>query len=402
MSTFQGLPSDPNDPNYNPNLPFGSHSSNVQITGQEYAQIVGQTSRGLPGGGTAGNRDMRHMMRQMGITKPGGGGNAVYGGTATQFFMAQKLREKADQEAARQALLNAYAIDPNTGAIQGPSALPPPEIAAEIQARQDRQMLLLQQRKLADATDMERGALGLMQSFRPGGGAALEANMFGRVAGSMRAETAAFQPLDLLYELRSEETEKARRAAAKASKQSGFAQIIGAAATVVGTIYGGPAGGAAAGAAVGAITKEGQLDPTTAGIDPSATGGGVTSPAAKPVTADTGGVAPTAPSETIAPGESVGPKAAGPQPKAGGKEGAPDAAAPVLGAGLDAPGANGDFSGAAFASAAARTYDNPLQRALMHIAMNEAIADMYDEDPFYGSFDAAVEQLIAPATAGVE
>jgi hypothetical protein len=285
--------------------------------------------------------------------------------------MQEQLNSKLRAE-DRQRRLDSYTFDPRTGAMQGPNTLPGADIAADVQARQDQVMREMQIRKLQDATRMEMGALGLLQSYRPGGGAALEANVYGRAAGSLRAETAAMLPLDLMYNARKADADAARRAANRASKRSMFGSIIGGIATIGGAIIGGPAGAAVgAGIASGLGGGLGQTTATgglAAGLEPETGPAGATGPA----------------------GPAGAPGPAGPADGPGAGVGAPG----TLGVGLDAPGATGDFTPASFAAAAARSYDDPAMGAVMSMAMNEAIADMYDSDPFWPAMGAAVNNLL--------
>jgi hypothetical protein len=296
-------------------------------------------------------------------------------------------QQRADED--RQRRLDQFQLDPNTGLVMGDQALPDADIAPEIQARQDRLMVELQQRKLKDATRMQMGALGLMQSYRPGGGAALEANVYGQAAQSMRVEAGAFMPTDLLYEVRQDAAEQARRQADRASKRGFFASLVQGAATVVGGIYGGPAGAAAGAAVGGALTGGAQLapEPGQAGA-----GGGPMTPAS-----------PTTMPATVQP-EGAGSGAAGagaaPAGPAAPSGPADASAAPVvggLGLGTDAPGAAGDFSPASFAAAAARSYSDPLMAGIIQTAVSEYIADMYDSDPFWPTIDAQINQLMQGA-----
>ena len=281
-----------------------------------------------------------------------------------------KYIDVAGQEAQQRARdLASFTFDPNTGLGTSETALPSADIAPEVQARQDRLMRRLQQQKLADATDTTRGALGLMQSFRPGGGAALEAGIYGQVAASQRAEAAGFQPLDMMYNKRQSEADRAQARADKASKRSFLADVISGVGTVVGGIYGGAAG-AAVGSQAGELVGGVQLAPD----EPGAQSGAAAAP----------------PQMTAGP-VSVDPAGA---PAATGTPARPDAPQGQLGIGADAPGASGDFSAASFAAASSRSYQDPMQGSVMQMAMNDAIADIYESDPFYPAFSSAVNNLL--------
>jgi hypothetical protein len=327
-----------------------------------------QAQQSQPGyGGPTTEAEIRATMQD--LTKAAMNPGGFQGGLdAIRAGLYKQLRSKEAEE-DRQRRLASYTFDPRTGSMQGPNTLPGADIAADVQARQDQAMREMQIRKLQDATRMEMGALGLLQSYRPGGGAALEANVYGRAAGSLRAETAAMLPLDLMYNARKEDADAARRAANRASRRGMFGNIIGGIATVAGAIIGGP-GGAAAGAAIGKGLTGGYGQTTAtggfaAGLEPETGPAGASGPAGAP-----------------------GP--AGPADGPGAGVGAPG----TLGVGLDAPGATGDFTPASFASAAARSYDDPAMGAVMSMAMNEAIADMYDSDPFFPAMTAAVNNLL--------
>ena len=313
--------------------------------------------------------------------------------------------EAIAREQGRRDRINQFQFDPNTGLSVGEMAMPDADIAPEVQARQDRIMRRLQQQKLSDATDMQRGALGLLQSFRPGGGAALEAGIYNQVAGGLRAESTAFEPLDLMYRAREAQAEADRRAARKASKRSTFGAIVGAVATIGGALVGGPVG-ATVGAGVSGSLNSG-LAGEGLGTGPTGYGGA----GHQGGTISTGGMAATldpqtgapAPQPTVADTAGPGRGGAGPVPGPGARGGAPagpaapqpSPAAPApLGVGADAPGAAGDFGHAAFSAASARSYQDPLQARVMQMALNESIADMYDSDPFFGSFGQAVNELL--------
>ena len=121
--------------------------------------------------------------------------------------------------------LSLFSIDPSTGLLSGPLAQPPAELAPELQAQSDRAMLRLRQQRMQEATDMQRGALGLMQSYRPGGGAALEAGVYDRTAASLRAEAAAYTPPDLLFPYREAKASEAR---SDAKKQANLELLVNA------------------------------------------------------------------------------------------------------------------------------------------------------------------------------
>ena len=94
-----------------------------------------------------------------------------------------------------------HQVNAETGELEGDYPLPPHEVARGYQAMHDRAVWNYRRRlmdqgrsQIADGTNFSKGALGLLQSYRSGGGAALEAGVYNQVASGKRAEgSASFQ-----------------------------------------------------------------------------------------------------------------------------------------------------------------------------------------------------------------
>lgn len=149
-------------------------------------------------------------------------------------------------------------IDPVTGRYVGPSALPSADNALDFQAQHDRAIWDRQQRYmdqaqglLTDATRFQQGALGLLQSYRPGGSAALEAGIYDRVAGGIQAQAGgAFQraqmtqPLDLMGRYREQREDEAIRRWERAQERSWIASLVSSGVQLVSAFAGAGSGAA--------------------------------------------------------------------------------------------------------------------------------------------------------------
>lgn len=343
-------------------------------------------------------------------------------------------------------------IDPNTGLLVGPSPLPPADMARVYQALHDRGVWLYRQRLMQmgigrlqqgnqSAQRYMQGALGLLQSYRAGGSAALEAGIYNQLgsfaqnAGANEAnayfqQAAQTQPLDLLGDLRRKEIADAQGRADRAADRN---FIIGIGGLVVGLAsrssapsynpggdttgaqsssleYGGGGGGAGGSTRVmdngesptsGNLAMSSTLESgqTTGGVYGSTIGG--PQPASTGPTAagsqkslqmqQTSGVAPAQPAPEAQPTQQApmqpqqqpqpsGPSSSSPAPAA--MPAAPGA--PAQGMPAAAPGSTGDFSPTAFAAAASMSpslASNPLGLAYI----NNYVADLYEKDPFFQS-----------------
>jgi len=251
-----------------------------------------------------------------------------------------------------------YGIDPRTGLQYGPSAMPSAELAPELQAQADRANLLLRQQRMRDATRMQMGALGLMQSYRPGGGAALEAGVYDRAAASIRQEAAAFTPPDLMFPYREAKASEAR---SDAKKQANRELLTNAA------IGGYSAASDFMSGALGA-----QVEPESGA----------------------GGAAPPQRQHQVLPAQPVAQQQQ--QQQQQGQQGSMQ----PLPAQAQGPqptytaGSDGNFAVGAFATAAAQGYMNAAQQIGMSTVMNTMLSQMISADPFYPAFGQAVNNLL--------
>lgn len=145
--------------------------------------------------------------------------------------------------------------DPNTG-LPLSQELPSPENALNVQAEHDRAIWSIQQRymdqamaKLRGGTMYQQGALGLLNSYRPGGSAALEAGIYNQVAGGLRSEAGGLfqragmtQPLDLMGKYRERREDEAIRRLEKQQKREFYASLISSGAQVIAAFAGGMRG----------------------------------------------------------------------------------------------------------------------------------------------------------------
>lgn len=338
---------------------------------------------------------------------------------------------------------NENQINPNTGMFEpGQGGLVPWNVALQMQAQSDQGIWRNKQAMMRSGMNYAKGALGLLQSFRPGGGATLEAGIYNQL-GMMEFQRAAQTDyLDLLGDYRRQREDKARRDAKKAADRAMYTQIAtavigagamiatgGAAAPAVIPAMAGALGAAAAGqggAAGQSTVSPGAAQamqgmgagpvPNVANIQQPAGGGGgmsgpgpsgpVPSGAAAPNQFDVGlanrlgqpygsqasggqrgqlqNVSMGAGLQDIGGGPAVAGKSAGGGVSAKGQQ---QGGAAVLGGG-PLVGADGDFSPVAYAANGARSYsDLPMQALTASSA-----ADMMDNDPFFSTMTYAVNQ----------
>jgi hypothetical protein len=121
---------------------------------------------------------------------------------------------------------NENQIDPNTGMFRpGEGGLVPHNVALQMQAQSDQGIWRYKQAMMRSGMNYAKGALGLLQSFRPGGGATLEAGIYNQL-GMMEFQRAAQTDyLDLLGDYRRKREDDARRAAKKAADRAMYTQI---------------------------------------------------------------------------------------------------------------------------------------------------------------------------------
>lgn len=334
-----------------------------------------------------------------------------------------------------------HPIDPNTGMISGPFPLVPANEARGYQAIHDRAIFRQRQNYLNQGVQYGQGALGLLQSYRPGGSAALEAGIY-QGLGQMEFQRAQLtQPMDLLSDLRRHEGAVAASRANRAQERQIAVQVGTAVATLASAYIGGAGGIAAQGALAGIggtanalLGASAQRNANQAALEYGGQQATATysSNGRTLAQAQSDPVPQTAPNVLadptqgiggqngnniqLPPGESAQQSVMKPEDMPGEQAlqsnvqpGQPDAPLPGTQGGqggmqgpanaatLDgpgemvgaAPGASGDFSGTAYAAGAAMAPSiaaNPMAQVyLMDVA-----ADIYEQDPFYQTVGFAI------------
>lgn len=324
---------------------------------------------------------------------------------------------------AAEVVAGRTSIDPNTGSLVGPDSLIPHQLGLQYQAEHDRRIFDYRQRLMRDANSYGRGALGLMQSFRPGGGATLEAGQYNTLAQIQLNRAQLTTPMDLLGDYRRHENAVARQKANRAAERQMAVQIgvalagvaaagltAGAAAPIAAATIGAvgnvaaanmtPGGPEVYAANQGPMPTPGQAQPlpgvqqqgqSAPGQSPGQPGGGAPGQAAQAGAAVPGqqprAVQPQGMGAQGGQQPGQGMKRVGGQPGQGGGSGAGMGAAGAMGGG---PGADGVFTPTAYASYGA-LQQNPIQRAML----TSQLADALDDDPFYDSFTFAVNARFA-------
>jgi hypothetical protein len=332
---------------------------------------------------------------------------------------------------------NENPIDPNTGMFApGKGGLVPHNVALQMQAQSDQGIWRSKQAMMRSGMNYAKGALGLLQSFRPGGGATLESGIYNQL-GMMEFQRAAQTDyLDLLGDYRRKREDDARRAAKKAADKAMYTQIatavIGAGAMIatggaaapavmaMGAVGSAAAASRAAGAGASAATSPQMQSQATGPIpnaaniqQPAGGGGGMSGPTGSgPVPA--AGNAPSeldiglanrlgqpyemaqagggqrAQMQNVSMGAGLADIGGGGAAVQGGGAGGgmKQVAQPGQAAvGTSAlVGSDGDFSPTAYAANGARSYvDMPMQALTATSAAN-----MMDDDPFFSTMTVAV------------
>lgn len=314
------------------------------------------------------------------------------------------------------------------GMLTGPNPLPPANVAMQFQAEHNRRVWLHQQSLMRSALGFGQGALGLLQSFRPGGSAALEAGQYNTLAQIQLQRAGMTQPLDLMGDYVRDQNARARMqanrqaerqlavqgAAAIASLAGAFftggatlAMLPGALGAIAGSQYGGRAGGGMQGTGNGYQGSQ-PVGPNSPGQVPPAGGGppqGPGLPGAPPAGGPSGPAGPPMPAP---PGpQSPGPVNQQPITSPGGGQalastlgasdgggGAAGAAGGAPGGAMGAPGvgADGNFAPVAFAARAAATAGGDPFHTL---AITRMVADELDSDPMWTRLAIGVDQRLA-------
>ena len=303
-------------------------------------------------------------------------------------------------------------INPNTGMFYPgqEGGLVPANVALQYQALSDQGIWRSRQAMMRSGINYARGALGLLQSFRPGGGATIESGQYNQLAGLEFNRAQMTQPLDLLGDYRRHETAVARQQANRAQERQLAVQI---AATAAGLAFGGVGAlGSAAGMASTFMQQGAGSYNQSADTASQQHGQQVAQMGQNPMQG------PQQPPSTFGPGlpqsgggggqaggtfqaQSSAPGQQGAQPAQGGQQGQPGAQGQGAGGksiqgqpgqaggqamGMPTVGSNGDFSPLAYAATGVGGLAHPIQQ----MALTRATAQMVEDDPFYATFSAAV------------
>jgi len=270
----------------------------------------------------------------------------------------------------------------------------------------DRQTELYRRSLFRDARGSMRQGIGVMESYRPGGSAALAGGMYHGMANLYAGQASQLQSPDVMMNIRDKAQVEANR---ESQRAAGMGRLIGLAGTIAGFAVGGPAG-AAVGSQLGQAVGGSQA-PSNAGIDPGlyrgqsgtgsvastggampqppsagASGGGLSGPAV-PTAGAAGGVAGGAAGGGAAGmAGGGGARIGGPQPGPPGGGGFGGAPAPggVAGAPPGAPvggnlfpqggvGVDGNFSPTSSAASAARSANPVVETAVQQKWAQSAI-----------------------------
>lgn len=329
-----------------------------------------------------------------------------------------------------------HPINQETGLVEGPYPLVPAQYARGYQAMSDRIIWQQRQRMMGQGIQYAQGALGLLQSYRPGGSAALESGQYNVLAGLQFDRAANTQPIDLMSDLRRHEAAAYGSSANRAQERNLGVQIGAALINAVASYY---APGAAplitplVNAGAGALMQTPQsyqnyqgdrynadsaeswrrgtqTDLTQGWTDGStqpdltqgwsSTGGedltqGWSSPAVNgpgQQQQQQNGTQQSVPAQIqqdVQPGQA--------QPQQGQQramqgaqgEGGVDGMGGYVGAGMPGPSA-GDFSNTAYAASASMA-PSIAQNPMARVHMNNVVADLYERDPFYRTLGYAID-----------
>lgn len=126
-----------------------------------------------------------------------------------------------------------HGIDPRTGAITGPMGQIPAGIALKWQGIHDQTVWNARNRMAQDALRYAQGATGLMSSYRAGGGAAIQSNVYGNLSNVRMNQAQMLQPMDLLADYRRDQIARAGSAGRTESTIGTALQGLGAVLSVV-------------------------------------------------------------------------------------------------------------------------------------------------------------------------
>jgi hypothetical protein len=317
-----------------------------------------------------------------------------------------------------------HSLDPTTGVVQGPWPVPPADIAMGVQGLHDRGVWQFRQRLMSDAVNSARSASGLLQSFRPGGGAAIESGIYSQIAGLQMQRAQQTQPLDYLSDYRRHQDAISRQRANRAAERQLAVQIAGTVAAIGATVATGGAAApaamaglaglagyysgqnaASAGSGGGYSSQSHYVSPEQASVQPSPSGGptGPQAPMIGPMQSSgpmgggggipQGGSGPTTLQSQNAPQGGPGGPQGGQSPMGGQGQGAG-----AMGAPAGAPGSDGNFGPIAYAASAAGS--QAMQNPIARVAMSNTVANMVEESGLIQALSYAADRALAMRIAG--
>lgn len=281
-----------------------------------------------------------------------------------------------------------HSIDPLTGELVGPPGAPPAGSAQNFQAMHEQAVWARKNRLSQQASNWLQGANGLLQRYRPGGAATMEAGVYSQLAQTDLARSEMLQPMDLLSEFREAQVNKAAREAKQAAREQAVAGIVG---PIIGGFAGGGFGATVDPNQGPQAETQGPMRPTdytsVPGMGEAADAGSYYGATVEKDGAQ-GGMAQ--PGQEMAPGGQQGVpgsqkgKGVGPGGQTGGSGtgGAPSASGGV--------GSNGDFSPQAWSSAAAAR-SGPMAFG----ALSYYVANLLESDGSWGAIDSAIDRQLA-------
>lgn len=316
-------------------------------------------------------------------------------------------------------------FDPTTGAPVGPGSLPPHTIALGWQAEHERRVWQYQQSLMRSAHGYASGALGLLQSFRPGGSAAIEAGQYNTLANVQLQRAGMTRPLDLTADYQREQNFQNQRRANRQAERQLYVQGAAAIASIAGAAFTGGASLAmlpglmsgVAGMATGPTYQQNSYEAGRQPVGPdqstwqtrptTSAPTGPAGPASTGPAGQSGGQAgPAGPSlmpqgqqgssgsagsgqalgSTLAPDQGAGGQPGGSGGPQGGQDGAPGGG--FGGQGAPAVGADGNFMPVAYAARGAMAAGGD---PLRHLAMSSMVASELEGDPIYMRFALGVD-----------
>ena len=148
--------------------------------------------------------------------------------------------------------------DPNTNMpILPPGTIPGSEFGLQFQYEAQRRTQQQRNALWGSAQGTIGQGLDLLQSYRPGGSAALASGLFGQRANLFAGQAASLEEPDLMSAYREKKEIEATREAKKAARMQAITGVLGALGGVAGAAMGAPGGGAGATTAAGIGNPQG-------------------------------------------------------------------------------------------------------------------------------------------------